>query len=174
MRYEVRPAILADLPQVAALQSHGFGNQPGGRTAALASELESPDRWLWVTVGHADTADRARVVAFARLRMVDIADGPPTGYYLAGLIVDPGHRGRGLGSELIRARIDFGWSAGARALYYFANARNTTSIDLHAKFGFREIRRPFQFPGVAFEGGIGVLFRLDDLRQAREAITRAR
>jgi ribosomal protein S18 acetylase RimI-like enzyme len=173
MHYEVRPAVLADLPQVATLQSHGFGHQSAGQAAELASELESPDRWLWVTVGHAGAGDRARVVAFARLRIVDSADGPPTGYYLAGMVVDPDHRGRGLGSGLIRARIDFGLSAGARELYYFANARNATSIALHAKFGFREVQRPFQFPGVVFEGGIGVLFRLDDLREAREASTRA-
>ena len=85
----------------------------------------------------------------------------PIGYYLSGVVVDPGHRGHGIGGHLIRARMDFAWSAGAPALYYFANSRNGTSIALHAKFGFREIKRPFQFPGVAFEDGFGILFRLE-------------
>jgi RimJ/RimL family protein N-acetyltransferase len=159
--YEVRPAVRADLPAVAALRSHGFGRQPPGQAAELASELESPDRWLWVAIAHSDTADDARPVACGRLRFIDIAGGPPAGYYLSGVVVDPEHRGHGIGGQLTRARIDFGWSAGAPALYYFANARNAASIALHAKFGFREIERPFRFPGVAFEGGAGVLFRLD-------------
>jgi len=97
----------------------------------------------------------------ARLRLIDMAGGPPGGYYLPGVIVDPAHRGHGIGGLLVRARIDFAWSAGAPALYYFANSRNATTIALHAKFGFREIQRPFQFPGVEFEDGVGVLFRLE-------------
>jgi hypothetical protein len=31
---------------------------------------------------------------------------------------------------------------------------------MHAGFGFTELRRPFEFPGVMFEGGVGVLFCL--------------
>jgi len=161
VHYEVRPALAADLPAVAALQSHGFGSQSAGQAAVLAGELESPDRWLWVAVAHSDTADHARPVAYARLRLADIDTEPPIGYYLSGVVVDPGHRGHGIGGQLIRARMDFAWSAGAPALYYFANSRNGTSIALHAKFGFREIKRPFQFPGVAFEDGFGILFRLE-------------
>lgn len=161
MHYEVRPALPADLPEVAALQSHGFGRQPAGQAAAVAGELASRDRWLWVAIAHSDTADQARPVAYARLRLADIATEPPIGYYLSGVVVDPGHRGHGIGGQLIRARMDFAWAAGAPALYYFANSRNATSIALHAKFGFREIRRPFHFPGVAFEDGVGVLFELE-------------
>jgi ribosomal protein S18 acetylase RimI-like enzyme len=161
MRYEVRPALPADMPSVAVLQSHAFGSQPAGQAAADAGELESPGRWLWVAVAHSDAADHARPVGYARLRLADVATEPPIGYYLSGVVVDPGHRGRGIGGQLVRARLDFAWSAGAPALYYFANSRNATTIALHAKFGFREIKRPFQFPGVAFENGVGVLFRLD-------------
>ena len=80
-----------------------------------------------------------------------MAGGPPAGYYLSGVIVDPGHRGHGIGGLLVRARIEFAWSAGAPTLYYFANSRNTTTIALHAKFGFHEIQQPFEYPGVEFE-----------------------
>ncbi len=41
----------------------------------------------------------------------------------------------------------------------FANARNRASIALHAAFGFEEVTRDFEVPGVTFEGGVGVLFR---------------
>jgi ribosomal protein S18 acetylase RimI-like enzyme len=161
MRYEVRLAVPADVPAIAALRSHGFGSQPAGQAAVVADELESPGRWLWVAIAQSGTADPARPVACAGLRLFDIADRPPAGYYLSGVVVDPGHRSHGIGSQLTRTRIDFGWSAGAPALYYFANSGNAASIALHAKLGFREIRRPFQFPGVTFENGVGVLFRLE-------------
>jgi RimJ/RimL family protein N-acetyltransferase len=114
-----------------------------------------------VAIAQADAADHARPVAYARLRLADISTEPPIGYYLSGVVVDPGHRGQGVGGQLIGARMDFAWSAGAPALYYFANSRNTASIAMHAKFGFREVKRPFRFPGVAFEDGVGVLFRLE-------------
>jgi ribosomal protein S18 acetylase RimI-like enzyme len=161
MRYEVRPALPADLPAVAALQSHGFGSQPAGQAARAVGELKSPNRWLWVAVAHSDSADEAQPVGYARLRLADVATEPPIGYYLSGVVVDPGHRGHGIGGQLIRARMDFAWSAGAPALYYFANSRNAASIALHAKLGFLEIKRPFEFPGIAFENGVGVLFRLE-------------
>jgi GNAT superfamily N-acetyltransferase len=114
-----------------------------------------------VAAGRSGAADHGRSVAVARLRLIDMVGGPPAGYYLSGVIVDPGHRGHGVGGLLVRARIDFAWSAGAPALYYFANSRNATTIGLHAKFGFHEIQRPFEYPGVEFEDGDGVLFRLD-------------
>jgi hypothetical protein len=31
---------------------------------------------------------------------------------------------------------------------------------MHSGFGFAELRRPFEFPGVTFDGGVGVLFAL--------------
>jgi aminoglycoside 6'-N-acetyltransferase I len=157
MNYEVRRARPADRPEILALQSHGFGSQPAGRAAAVAGELEFPDPWLWV----ATAAGQARPVAVARLRLIEMASGPPAGHYLSGVIVDPAHRGHGIGGLLVRERTDFAWSAGAAALYYFANSRNATTIALHAKLGFREIQRPFEFPRVEFEDGVGVLFRLD-------------
>jgi hypothetical protein len=49
----------------------------------------------------------------------------------------------------------------ADAAYYFANARNVTSIDLHGKLGFIEVTRDFTFPGASFEDGAGILFRVD-------------
>jgi hypothetical protein len=59
---------------------------------------------------------------------------------------------------LTLARLD--WIAGRHdQAFYFTNARNVASIELHREFGFAEVTRDFTFPGASFEGGIGVLFR---------------
>jgi len=48
-----------------------------------------------------------------------------------------------------------------RYAYYFANAQNRVSIELHEQFGFMELTQDFTYPGVTFEGGIGILFRVE-------------
>ena len=80
----------------------------------------------------------------------------PTGWYLMGVLVDPAHRRAGIGRALTHARLD--WLRGRTdRVWYFANARNTASLTLHAELGFREVTRDFEFPGTSFEGGAGVL-----------------
>jgi len=41
--------------------------------------------------------------------------------------------------------------------WYFTNARNEASLRLHRELGFREVTRDFSYPGVTFEGGVGIL-----------------
>ena len=80
----------------------------------------------------------------------------PAGWYLSGCVVDPNRRRRGIGSMLTRARL--GWVFDrAECVYYLVNATNKASIDLHSKQGFVEVTRDFDFPGVTFVGGQGVL-----------------
>ena len=84
----------------------------------------------------------------------------PGGWYLAGVVVRPEDRRRGVGAALTEARL--GWISGrVSTAYYFANARNKASIDLHAALGFREIARDFHHPNARFEGGLGILFAAD-------------
>src|SRR5207244_445182 len=86
-------------------------------------------------------------------------DSAPRGYYLTGLFVHPDHRRGGIGTALVEARLD--WiREHALDAWFFSNARNTASIELHRRFGFEEITRRFSFPGLTFEGGEGILFRL--------------
>jgi len=81
----------------------------------------------------------------------------PVGWYLTGMIVESGHRRRGIGAALTEARL--AWiRTQANEVFYFANAHNLTSIALHAQFGFEERTRDFRIPGVEFEGGRGILF----------------
>jgi ribosomal protein S18 acetylase RimI-like enzyme len=88
------------------------------------------------------------------------SDSAPCGYYLTGVFVLPEKRGAGTGTALTRARLDW---IGARAAdaWFFADARNTASIELHRRLGCEEVTRRFSFPGLAFEGGgEGILSRL--------------
>lgn len=84
----------------------------------------------------------------------------PRGWYLVGLRVDPEWRGRGIGRELTRARLEWIGRHSTEA-WYFANERNEVSRRLHSTMGFEEVTREFSFPGVSFEGGVGVLARAE-------------
>jgi len=84
----------------------------------------------------------------------------PAGWYLTGLVVAPRFRRLGVGDALTEERLR--WIAGrSPAAYYFANAQNGATIALHRKHGFVEVTRSFHFPGVSFQGGRGILFRVD-------------
>ena len=65
----------------------------------------------------------------------------------------------GIGAALTRHRLKV-LAEITSEVYYFANALNQPTIDLHAKLGFQELTTDFQLPGVIFSGGTGHLFRL--------------
>jgi aminoglycoside 6'-N-acetyltransferase I len=74
-------------------------------------------------------------------------------------MVDSRWRRRGLGDASTRARL--GWvQHREKDVWYFANAGNQASIDLHSKFGLVEVARDLTVAGVRFEGGngTGILF----------------
>jgi ribosomal protein S18 acetylase RimI-like enzyme len=104
-----------------------------------------------------------RVVGYARTTYWQRPpDAPPNaapdGWYLIGLVVDPAHRRRGIGEALTTARLK-AVAARASEVWYFANARNQASLDLHKRLGFTEMTRDFWFPDLTFDGGEGVLAR---------------
>jgi hypothetical protein len=47
----------------------------------------------------------------------------------------------------------------ADEVWYFTSAINSASIAMHARLGFTEVTRDFEFPGVTFTSGQGILFR---------------
>lgn len=125
---------------------------------ALARDLGDDGHYLVV-------AERSGViVGYGRARLFEPesgapADTAPRGYYLTGIFIAAAERRAGIGSALTQARLD--WIGGrAGDAWYFANARNAASIALHKRFGFEEITRSFSFPGLTFDGGNGILFRL--------------
>lgn len=83
----------------------------------------------------------------------------PDGWYLTGLVIAPEWRRHGIGAALTRYRLKV-LAEITSEVYYFANALNQPTIDLHAKLGFQELTTDFQLPGVIFSGGTGHLFRL--------------
>ena len=148
----IRRAVATDIEDCLALAARDVESPTG-----LADDLRDLDRLLLVA------EDAGRVIGYGRTmhlrRAADApADSVSTGYYLVGLVVDASCRRKGVGSELTRARL--AWISGrATEAWYFANARNTASIALHAPFGFREVTREFSFPGLNFDGSEGILFR---------------
>jgi ribosomal protein S18 acetylase RimI-like enzyme len=140
-----RPADEADIERITALQSAAYPNDPH---KPIGPQLPN----LYVAQADED------VVGYGRLRYHRKAT--PPGHYLGGVVVDPQWRRHGIGTDLTRCRIEVAWAAGAQIIYYFANSRNEASIAMHRGFGFTELERPFEFPGVTFEGGVGVLFGL--------------
>lgn len=124
---------------------------------AFARDIEHRERHLVVAVS------RAEIVGYARAHLFEpepdaAADTSPSGYYLIGLFVRPDCRRSGLGAALTDARLR--WiSERTDEAWFFANAGNTASIELHHRFGFEEVTRHFSFPGLTFEGGEGILFR---------------
>lgn len=169
MNVRYRRAAEQDRDAITALHAFGFGEQQADWRPG-PDFFTDPDRLLWVAVPAQDGAESGPAVGFGRLsrlrpeRLPAVdppGQPPPAGYYLTGLLVDPAWRRAGIGAELIRIRLAHAWAAGAEAVYYFANAGNAATIRLHTSLGFSEVRRPFNFPGVIFAGGVGVLFRLD-------------
>jgi len=167
----VRPARAQDAEGIARLIRQRNGTSVTEARARCADELRTlsaSDRILLVA------EHETRVIGFGRASYVardrssahDWAGLRPEGWYLTGLIVDADYRRLGVGHELSRRRLE--WIARqAPAAFYFSNSNNRASIDLHARFGFKETVRDFSFPGVTFSGGgTGILFSLDLLDPA--------
>ncbi len=151
-----RPAEDRDLPALAALRVERDGWTLEAATASFAGLLEAARGGTPLAlVAETDGLVVGYGVAdwFAHTTI-------PRGWYLAGLIVAPAHRRRGIAARLTRERL--AWIAARSAeAWYFANARNRATIDLHARLGFVEVARGIAVPGVTFEGGVGLLFRAD-------------
>jgi ribosomal protein S18 acetylase RimI-like enzyme len=150
----VRRAEVADLDACAALAHQRNGGDLEAWRSRLNVERDDPERLLVVAevnglvVGHAG----AGWLSFDP----DLADNVKPGWYLTGVVVDPAMRRGGVGSALVRARLDW-LDERSDSSWYFASAQNQASLALHHQFGFREVSRRFTVPGVEFTGGVGVL-----------------
>lgn len=150
----VRPAEVTDLDACAALAQQRNGGESDTWRSRLSVELDDPERLLVVAeidgivVGHAG----AGWLSFDP----ELADNVKPGWYLTGVLVDPAMRRGGIGSALVQARLNW-LDARTDCSWYFASAANQPSVDLHRRFGFREVTRKFTVRGVEFTGGVGVL-----------------
>ncbi len=89
------------------------------------ADIETQIEASWRVVGVYDEADGAQV-GFCRA----VSDGVAFAY-LADVVIDPGHRGRGLGKQLVRAMIDDGPGAAFRWTLFTRDAHG-----LYEQFGF--------------------------------------
>ena len=157
----VRAAQADDLDSVTELALlHTVGGNPADFLDRFRPDLESDERCLLVA------AEDQVVIGYGRVWWFEPDGDQPKniagpGYYLLGLVVHPAYRRQGTGSALTAARLAWARDQGASELWYFTNANNLASQRLHQRFGFREVTRDFAFPGVSFDGGIGILARCD-------------
>jgi ribosomal protein S18 acetylase RimI-like enzyme len=156
---DIRPAKIDDCAEIASTSIERDGGDRVDAENRCERDILDESRLLLI----AATADG--LVAFGRAGYWEPppgspADVAPAGWYLFGVIVREEWRRHGIGLELTRQRLD--WiRRRADEAFYFANARNRASIDLHARLGFVEVTREFTFPGSSFDGGVGILFRAD-------------
>ena len=127
----VRLMARADLPAV--LDIEAASNPVPWGTPEFAAYLDAesgagPRAWVW-----ADSAVRGFLcAAFA----ADEAE-------LQSIAVDPGHRGTGMGSDLMRVFLNWSSAAQARTVHLEVRESNVKARAFYARWGFTEIgKRP--------------------------------
>lgn len=159
---EVRVSVESDIPVLAAIARAREGGDLKRWEEAFGrfhDQTRTGEALLLVAVRDGTPIGYGRAARFTPSATAP-ANAAPEGWYLTGVIVRPEFRERGAASALTRARLD--WIARrASSAYYFANAQNRVSIELHRRLGFEEVTRDFTYPEVTFEGGEGILFRCD-------------
>jgi ribosomal protein S18 acetylase RimI-like enzyme len=157
--YVIRAASVSDIDACVALALLAAPEREATDwRESLLRDIENSEHQLVV----AETG--GEIIGYGRARLFEPepdapADTAPRGYYLTGVFVRPERRREGVGTALTQSRLDWIGQKAADA-WFFANARNATSIELHQRFGFEEITHSFSFPGLTFDGGDGILFRL--------------
>ena len=163
----VREALERDLEALGRIAAEREGGDPESHRTAfvtlLRDSVPAGDGRLLVAVMGDDVMGFGKVARFRHSLNAEAglaSDIAPEGWYLAGVVVSAEWRRRGVGDRLTASRLEWIARRATRA-YYFVNARNTVSIDLHRRFGFIEVTRQFSFPGASFEGGKGILFEAE-------------
>ena len=144
----VRRATPADLPRIGRLgallveEHYDFDPRrflaarpgtPEGYASFISTQLEDPDVAVLVA------ADDGEVIgyAYAAVEGYDyMALRGPAGV-LHDIIVDPGHRGRGVGRQLLAAALEFLRSRGVPRVVLSTAERNEAAQHLFASIGFR-------------------------------------
>lgn len=158
MKYAVRQATLDDVDRVIGFAIAHLGGDLATWIARFDPDIHEPRRCLLIAES---SEGGSEIIGYGRVSYFDRpSDSPPSvapaGYYLGGVLVDPVARRFGVGRALTVARMEWVRER-ADDLWYFANARNEASLEMHQELGFVEVSRSFTFPGVTFEGGEGVL-----------------
>lgn len=154
----VRELAEGDVEACVALAVQRDGGEPAAWRASFERSLHSADRRTFVAVIDGGVAGYATAGWFASSALSP-GSTIPDGWFLLGLVVDPGCRRHGVGRELTRVRLAWLGERTDRA-WYFVSSANRASIDLHTGFGFRLVASDVEVPGVAFTAS-GQLFCAD-------------
>lgn len=134
---DVGPARLDELPRLVALlailfsQEAEFMPDAAKQAQGLRAILEDPAKGR-VFVARED----GRVVAMASLLCtVSTAEGGPAAWF-EDLVVDPAHRGRGIGSALLSYVVSEARKQGALRLTLLTDMQNAAAHAFYRKLGF--------------------------------------
>lgn len=156
----VRVAAVDDVDAIVRISAERDGQDADAIREPVRKDLAAADGLsARVFVAEVDGA----VVAYGRVRALThggdaLPEALPEGWWLNGVVVRPGYRRRGLGAALTARRL--AWvGERAAAIHYVSNVANRVSHALHARFGFEEIVRGFDYPRAGLSGDEGVAFR---------------
>ncbi len=152
----IRSATSADLAALLHIcDLAGLPREP--RERQFRKDFTEPTRRLFVSTDDGRLTGYGRLMHFAVPAQAPANVSPP-GFYLVGLQVISARRRRGIGAALTRRRLDWIFERAPEA-WFFTNIRNHASRALHEKLGFVPVTTDFWYPGVTFDGGIGLLAR---------------
>jgi ribosomal protein S18 acetylase RimI-like enzyme len=144
----IRCAITSDLPRLGRLgallvETHhdldprrflaANDRTPANYASFLSTKLEDPDAAILVAEAHAEVIG----YAYAAIQGYDYLSLRGPAGVLHDLIVDPEHRGRGVGRLLLNAALAYLQSRGAPRVVLLTAERNQAAQRLFASMGFR-------------------------------------
>lgn len=150
---QIEPVTQADVASAVELAARVLRVKPGDRGGQFTSDITGDLRQMFVAKANGQVVGYGRVL---KLAAGEAGPGTPAGFYLSGVLVDPVWRGRGIATELTRARLRWAF-ARTGTVFYVTGADNSASLHLHAALGFREIKR---FPSERSAAGEQVLCQL--------------
>ena len=156
----IRPATHYDLAPLALLRTACLKRVYTNHLRTLQEELamiaQGTARLLIVAEHQGIIIGTARA-AYYQPHLFTNRNSIPEGWYLLGVLVYPQYRRYGVAMALTRYRLNW-LTTRTSQVWFFANANNRASIDLHWQLGFHEVERNIEVPGVTFSNGIGVLW----------------
>ncbi len=143
MLYTVRAGREDDIDRLTALHPGGRGLNPARLRHDFAYRIPDGEQMIFV----AELAEL--MIGYGRISLVERPVRPgrcPSGWYLIGVYVVPGHRNRGIGKLLTRKRLE--WLRGRTTHVFMTTmAKNTASIVMHQRLGFVQVGEGMDAPG---------------------------
>jgi GNAT superfamily N-acetyltransferase len=150
---QIEPLTKADIASAVGLAVRVLGVKPGDRGEQFAAAITGEQRQMFVARANGQLVGYGRVL---ELPAEEAGPGTPAGYYLAGVLVGPAWRNRGIATALTRARLRWAF-ARTGTMFYVTGADNAVSLHLRAALGFQELEH---FASERSAAGVDVLSQL--------------